>query len=254
MKAQIIRFMMVAIICVAAAPAGLRAEDILDNLTVRDLVRKVETQYQGDTSKATMSMKVVTETWSREMSMESWSEGRDKFLVRILAPKKDRGLISLKIDEDMWNYLPKIDRVMKIPSSLMGENWMGSHLTNDDLVKSNKIDELYDFELIGRSGNNVKVLCTPLPDAAVVWGSIVYTVDIERVIPVTIEYYDEDGELVRTMDFEQVTLISGRWVPLVMRIRPIETPEEMTEIVYDGIEFDIPLDKDLFSLTTLRRK
>ena len=96
----------------------------------------------------------------------------------------------------MWNYLPKIDRLIKIPSSLMGDSWMGSHFTNDDLVKENKIDELYDLTLNKHEGKIVIVDCVPKPDAAVVWGRIEYTVDIEKLIPMEVRYFDEDGELV----------------------------------------------------------
>ena len=239
---------------VTAAASSLRAAELSGTMTAQDLIRTVETQYQGKTSKAVMKMKVVTESWTREMTMESWSEGRDRFLIRILSPKKDQGVSTLKIGDDMWNYLPKIDRLMKIPSSLMGENWMGSHLTNDDLVKGDKIDELYTFNIVKREGDLVTVRCTPKPDAAVVWGSILYTIDLDKTVPVVIDYYDEDGALVRKIDFDRIEKIAGRWIPLVMQVKPIESPGEMTEMVYDQIEFDITLDKDLFSVTTLRRK
>ena len=221
-------------------------------LDVKALVRKVETQYQGEYSHSTATMTVVTEHWTRELVMEMWSEGRDKFIATILSPKKEQGTSTLKIDEDMWNYLPKIDRLIKIPSSLMGDSWMGSHFTNDDLVKENKIDELYNLSLNKHEGNIVIVDCLPKPDAAVVWGRIEYTVDLEKLIPIEVRYFDEDGELVRTMTFDQVERVSGRWLPLHMVILPVEKPDERTELVYDNIEFDIVLEGDRFSLRSLR--
>ncbi len=228
--------------------------DTPENMDVRELIRRVETQYMGRTSRALLRMKVITESWSREMTMETWSEGRDKFIAKILTPKKDHGVATLKIENDMWNYLPKIDRLMKIPSSLMGDRWMGSHLTNDDMVKGDKIDKLYDFELEKIEEHIATVHCTPKPDAAVVWGSITYIVDMEKSIPVTVDYYDEDGEPVRTIEFDNVENISGRWVPLIMRIKPVESPGELTEMIYESLEFDIDLEDDLFSISSLRRR
>ncbi len=219
-----------------------------------ELVRKVETQYQGETSHAKCTMTIVTESWTREYTMESWSEGRDKFLTRILAPVKDRGVATLKVGDDMWNYLPKIDRLMKIPSSLMGDGWMGSHITNDDLVKENKIDKLYDMTVLSNDGTIASIKCVPKPDAAVVWGSIIYRINIEKLIPVDVQYFDEDGELVRTMIFDDVRKISGRWIPMVMTIQPEDLPNEHTKMVYTELEFDIPLDKNMFSVNALRRR
>jgi len=221
-------------------------------IDVRELVRKVETQYQGESSYSVASMKVVTESWTRELTMESWSEGRDRFLARILSPKKERGMSTLKIGDEMWNYLPKIDRLMKIPSSLMGDSWMGSHLTNDDLVKENKIDELYDLSFKSRDGNVVTVDCHPKPDAAVVWGRIEYDVDLEKIIPLDIRYYDEDGELVRTISFDEVEKVDGRWIPLRMVVQPLDKPGERTVLTYDTLEFGVELGKDRFSLRSIR--
>ena len=234
-----------------ASPIG--AETIKD-LDVKELIRTVETQYMGKTSYAVARMNIITESWSREYTMETWSEGRNKFVAKILAPKKDRGIATLKVEDEMWNYLPKIDRLMKIPSSLMGDGWMGSHLTNDDLVKQNKIDELYEFELEKVEDNIATVICTPKPDAAVVWGSIEYTVDLEKTIPIVINYFDEDDVLVRTMEFDRVEEISGRWVPMKMLVKPVETPDEVTEFEYDKLEFDVELEDDFFTVSSLRRR
>ncbi len=228
--------------------------DELKGMSAVELIRKVETQYQGKTAHSVARMKVVTENWTREMTLESWSEGRDTFLARILSPKKDQGTATLRIKDDMWNYIPKIDRMIKIPSSLMGDSWMGSHLTNDDIVKENKIDELYDLTVAESDEKHAKIVGIPKPDAAVVWGRIEYNVDLERTIPVDILYYDEDGELVRTMAFDNVKLVDQRWLPMRMMIEPEDEPDEYTEFLYDEIEFDVKLKKDLFSIRSLRAR
>ncbi len=245
------------LICVLAlvffTTGSVESEEVAD-LNAQEIVRQIETQYQGETSHTIMTMNVVTEAWSRELRMEAWSEGRNKFLATILSPKKEAGTATLKINDDMWNYLPRIDRLMKVPSSLMGDSWMGSHLTNDDLVKENKIDELYTFEVEGIDGQIVSIGCTPKPEAAIVWGRVVYKADMDKKIPITIYYYDEDGELVRTMSFDRVERISGRWIPLRMSVRPVDEPDEKTELMYENLEFDVTLPKDLFSVQSLRRR
>jgi outer membrane lipoprotein-sorting protein len=228
--------------------AGLAQE-----MSAEDLIRRIETQYQGDTSHGTSRMRVVTARWTREMTLEMWSKGRDRFLVRVLAPKKDEGVASLKIGEEMWNFLPNIDRLVKIPSSMMGESWMGSHLTNDDLVKEDQVDKLYTLSMT-RKDKITEITGIPKPGAAVVWGKIVYTVDMNRLIPLTTLYYDESGELVRTMTFDQVQQTAGRWIPMRMRVQPEDKPNEQTVFEYQKLDFNLPLTDDFFSLRSLRKR
>jgi outer membrane lipoprotein-sorting protein len=220
---------------------------------VQALIRRVETQYQGRTSHAVAHMKITTEYWSREIVMEMWSRGRDTFLARILSPKKDEGVATLKIGGEMWNYLPNIDRLIKIPSSMMGESWMGSHLTNDDLVKENQVDKLYDLTL-KKEGGEAEVTGIPKSEAPVVWGKLVYRIEMKRLIPLFIDYYDEENRLVRKITFDRVKEISGRAVPLHMVVQPVDKPKERTELTYTKLEFDIKLSDDLFSIRSLRRQ
>jgi outer membrane lipoprotein-sorting protein len=224
------------------------------DLDPKELVRRVETQYNGERSHAIMTMSITTGDWSRELTMESWSEGRDKFLTVIRQPAKEQGTATLKIGDDIWNYLPRIDRLMKIPSSLMGDSWMGSHLTNDDLVKENKIDELYTFAIQSSKGDTASIVCTPRPDAAVVWDKILYRIDTAKLIPVEVLYYDESGDLVRTMSFDQVRQVTGRWIPFRMTVKPGDKPKERTMITYSDLSFDIKLPADLFTVNSLRRQ
>ncbi|MFH1723491.1 MAG: outer membrane lipoprotein-sorting protein [Elusimicrobiota bacterium] len=242
------RFLLLLGLLVSGSSAG---EPRID---AEALVRRVETAHRGKTSRAVARMRIVTEFWKRELTMEMWGEGRERFLAVVRSPKKERGTATLKRDDEVWNYLPKIDRLIKVPSSLMGDSWMGSHITNDDLVKEDKIEELFDLTVESVEGSTVTILCVPKPDAAVVWGKIVYHVDQERLIALDVDYYDEDGEKVRTLAFDKVEKIAGRWIPLRIKILPVDNPDERTEIVYDELELDIPLKKGLFSLRGLRRK
>ena len=220
---------------------------------LRALIRKVEEQYMGLSSKSRMEMSIHSEHWQRTLVMDAWSLGRDHFLVRILEPPKEKDVATLKVDQEVWNYLPKVDRVIKVPPSMMGGAWMGSHITNDDLVKANKIDEEYSFRLLEEDDQHYLIECLPKPNAVVVWGKIVYEILRPSEVPGTVSYFDEEMVKVRDMVFDEVKKVDGRTIPLRMTIQPIDEPEERTIIRYSEIDFDINIDKNFFSLRNLKR-
>jgi len=219
---------------------------------LRALIRELEDQHTGRSSIATMEMEVRTEHWQRSLKMKAWSLERDHFLVRILAPAKERGVATLKIDKEVWNYLPKVDRTIKVPPSMMGGAWMGSHITNNDLVKAAKIDEDYSFELLAEDETTWTIDCIPKPDAAVVWGKIIYLVEKARRVPLTVDYFDEERVKVRTITFDRVEKVGSRTLPLRMTIKPLDQPEERTVLNYSELAFDVPLETSFFSLANLR--
>ncbi|HOX46591.1 MAG TPA: outer membrane lipoprotein-sorting protein [Myxococcota bacterium] len=225
--------------------------------SAKELLDKVDDLYRGASSHGKMSMRVVTEHWTREMKLEFWSQGKDQSLVRILAPLKEKGTATLKSGNSIWNYLPKVNRVIKVPSSMMGGSWMGSHFTNDDLVKESRMAEDFDFAVTfegAREGLEIiEITCTPRPEAAVVWGKVVVVLDRASELPLRSDYHDEDLELARTMTFGEVRLLGGRRVPSLMRVVPADKPREATEVRYDEVEFDLDLDAGLFSLRSLQR-
>ena len=159
--------------------------------------------------------------------------------------------------DDIWNYLPKVDRTIKIPASMMGGAWMGSHFTNDDLVKESRLVDDYDVEMAfegERDGVDVwELRLTPKPEAAVVWGHMAFLVRQRDSMPLWARYYDEDGELARTMEYSAFTEMGGRLVPGVMDMVPADKPDERTSFRYEELEFDVDLDTSFFSLRTLQR-
>lgn len=223
-------------------------------LDLAALIRDVEIQYTGRSSHAIVSMQVSTEHWQRTMEMESWSLGRDYFITRITEPAKDRGVATLKRDKDVWNYLPKVDRVVKVPASLMGGSWMGSHITNDDLVKGSQVDKDYTFQLLHEDEGIYRIEGIPRPEAAVVWGRIVYTLDRARRVPLRVDYFDEDGIKVRELVFSEVQQVGDRLIPLTMTVQPMDKPDEKTVVRYRDISFDISLQDDFFSLRNLKKR
>jgi outer membrane lipoprotein-sorting protein len=191
------------------------------------------------------------------MSMEAWSRGKDYSLIVIREPIKDRGIATLKVEENIWNYLPKINRVTKVPSSMMSGSWMGSHFTNDDLVKESTYIDDYDSVISyegERDGTLIyEVTSIPKPDAAVVWGRVVMTIRQDNFAPLSAIYFDEEGIRVRLMRFERIEQIDGRAIPMRMTLIPEDKPGESTVVEYQNIAFGIPLDEGFFSLRGLQQ-
>ena len=223
-------------------------------LDVEALVRQVEQQYMGASSRAQTTMMVKTSHWERSLEMEAWSLDRDYFLVRIIEPAKERDVATLKRFREVWNYLPKVDRVIKVPPSMMGGSWMGSHITNDDLVKANHIEKDYNLRLIEETDTYFLVECLPKADAAVVWGKIVYRINKTPQVPEQIDYYDEEMVRVREIHFDDVQQIGDRIVPMRLTVLPLEKPDEQTILHYRELVFDLPLDENYFSLRNLKKR
>lgn len=223
-------------------------------LDVQSLIREIEQQYMGMSSHARTTMQVRTAHWERTLEMEAWSLGRDYFLVRILEPAKERNVATLKRYRQVWNYLPKVDRIIKIPPSMMGGSWMGSHITNDDLVKANHIDEDYDLRLLDETATHYVIECLPKAEAAVVWGKIVYRIRKAPRVPEQVDYYDEELVRVRETHFDDVQQVGERIVPLRLTVLPLEKPDEMTVLHYRDLVYDLPLDETFFSLRNLKQR
>ena len=236
-----------------SATATLAAQE-----SARDIIDRVDRILRGNSSHGVATMEVVTEHWQRSLAMEVWSLGTDYSLVTITAPAKEAGTGTLKATDDIWNYLPKVDRTIKIPASTMMGSWMGSHFTNDDLVKESTLVDDYEIEIRfegDRDGVEVwELYLTPNPDAAVVWGHVEYQVRKSDMMPLSARYYDEDDALVRTLTFSDFRDMGGRMVPAAMDMQPEDKPNERTSIRYSDLEFDVDVDESFFSLQSLKRR
>ncbi len=222
----------------------------------REIIDRVDRMLRGDSSVGRVEMTVATRQWKRTTELRIWSEGTEKVLVRIEAPKKDQGTATLRVGDNIWNYLPKIDRVIRIPTSMMMASWMGSHFTNDDLVKDSRLIRDYDItiEFEGpREGVPVyEFLLIPRPDAPVVWGKIVYQIRKSDLQPIWARFYGEDGQLKRLATFSDWETMDGRLVPTRMRMSPSDKPGEYTEMKYKELDFDLKIAESVFSLKSLR--
>ena len=229
-----------------------------DTTRARRILDEVDDLWRSTSSSAVITMQVKTEHYTRTVKMESWSKGKEKSLVRIIFPLKEKGTATLKSENNIYTYLPKTDRTIRLTSSMMMGSWMGSHFTNDDLVKESRLAEDYDPRITfegARNGEDViEFTLIPKPDAPVVWGKIVTTVYAKDHIPIITKYFDEDMVLTRTMAFSDIKMMGGRRIPVVLVVVPTDKPDEYTKLVYEQIKFDLQLADSFFSIKQLRRK
>ncbi len=229
-------------------------------LTAQDaseIIKKVDQKMRGNSSSSKMTMKIVRPDWSREISMKGWSLGTDFSLILITAPARDQGIAFLKREKELWNWQPTIDRVVKLPPSMMTQSWMGSDFTNDDLVKESSIVNDYDHFIRGDTTITArdawKIELIPKEGAPVVWGRILIYVSKADDIELLIKYYDEDEFLINTMILSDIREMGGRMIPAKLDMIPAENPEHRTVILYKDIQFDIGISEDFFSIQKMKR-
>ena len=226
------------------------------NLNPRKILDSVDDIYRSNTSHGILTLAVTTTNWQRTLTLEQWSKGKNKHLIKVLKPKKEKDLATLRVDTNVWNYMPKVKKVVKIPSSMMSSSWMGSHFSNYDLVKQSRMVKDYDFSIsfegIRDGIDIVEITCFPKMNAAVVWGKVEVIVYREDFIPLRLIYYDEDLNLSRKLEFSNIQIIDNKKIPLKMQMVPENEPGESTTIQWKEIKFDLTISDDFFSLRKLQ--
>lgn len=217
---------------------------------------RIDDMHRGLSSHGVMEMTVQTRHFTRTMRMESWTRGEDYTLVRILSPKKERGTATLKAKDDLFTYLAKTGRTIKITGAMMGSSWMGSHLDNNDLVKSSRVADDYDLVLTGKGTlegvPHWVITATAKADAAVVWGKIEVAVRQKDLMPTRQIFLDEDGKAIRSMEFLDYREESGRTLAGKMLVRPLDGSGEQTTVTFESIEFDVEVPDSTFTLQHLK--
>lgn len=220
------------------------------------VLQRIDDLYRGEQSHGVMEMEVKTKHWERTMSMESWSMGKDYSLVWILTPLKEKGTATLKAKGELFTYLGKTGRTVKIAGGMMGSSWMGSHFTNDDLVRETRLSDDYtvkqlaDAELDGAKVYRFELV--PRPDKPVVWGKVEVTVLASNLMPVAQRFFDEDDKPVRSMEMKEPKEVGGRLLPTVTIIRPLDGSDEFTKVTWRELDFDVQLDPGFFSVRNLK--
>ncbi len=217
----------------------------------KDIVRRAEARTRGGSSASRLTITTVRPTWTREMAVKAWTLGNDLTLILITAPVKDRGIVFLRRGREVWNWLPSIERNIKLPPSMMGQSWMGTDFTNDDLVKEASIVEDYEHRLEGEDsvGGRLchRIRLTPKPEASVVWGRLVMWVDKRDLLMLRTEYYDEAGVLANTLLASDVRMLGGRLLPGRVEMVPADKKGYRTVMTYQDLVFDPSLPPQFFT-------
>lgn len=225
--------------------------------TALEIIKKSDEKARGLTSQGEMKMTIIRPTWTREMTMKTWSKGDDYSLILVTAPARDKGTAFLKRKKEMWNWQPTIDRVIKMPPSMMSQSWMGSDFTNDDLVKQSSIVVDYKHSLLGKETVEdyecYKIELIPLEEAAVVWGKIVIWISTQEYMQLKTEFYDEDDYLINTILGKEVKKMGGKLLPSKMEIIPADEEDNKTIIEQLSLNFDAPIKDNFFSIQSMKR-
>ncbi|MFT5835485.1 MAG: outer membrane lipoprotein-sorting protein [Sulfurimonas sp.] len=225
----------------------------LNAQTADEIIKKLDKNMRGENVSMKMTMKIASMGYEREMKMQSWSEGTKKSFTKILYPPKDRGITFLSLNNQMWQYVPKIERTIKIPASMMLQNWMGSDITNDDLVKRSSVVQDYNAKILKKDGKLVTIELVPKEDAAVVWGKIVSLIDTQTYTSQKDIYYDEDMKEVRIFFYKDVKKYGQYYIPTYWKIQPIKKKNNYTEIILEDVEYDTKISSQYFKKSALKR-
>ncbi|WP_017188860.1 outer membrane lipoprotein-sorting protein [Vibrio harveyi] len=216
-----------------------------------DIVQKSDQAMRGDSSYTESTMEIIRPDWTRSMTMKSWTKGTDLSLVLVTAPAKDKGSASLKRQREMWNWVPSIERVIKIAPSMLSQSWMGSDFTNDDLINQSSIVVDYQHQLKGEDvfdGDKVWVIdAVAKPDAPVVWSKVTLWISKSTYLQRKVEFYDEFDERVSVMTTYDVKELGGRKLATRMEMQPLDKPENKTVLITHQAQFDFDIDDSFFS-------
>ncbi len=220
----------------------------------RQLIKDIEDMYRADSSIAELEMRIETPHYQRTMSMYSESLGTEKAFIRLLSPKKDRGISTLKVGKEMWNYFPKINKVIKVPPSMMMGSWMGSDFTNDDLVKETTLIDEYSLSL-DESGELYRITLIPLEKTVTVWGKMEITIRKDNLYPVQRLFYDDEGTKVRVMTYRDPKNFGNQTLPSVMEMVPLNKAGHRTLVIYKTLELNASnVQQETFTLRHLKKR
>jgi outer membrane lipoprotein-sorting protein len=228
-----------------------------DDQRAREIVDRVAQLFISNSSTASVEMQITKEDWQRKISIQFWSLGEPNILVRIRQPPEDAGTAILKTGGKTWIYLPKANRTVEMPASMMMTSWMGSDFTLNDLVDQARLTNDYviatSFEGQRDGVAMAEYTLTPKPAAVVVWGKVTLEIRQADLMPVRQRYYDQDGKLVRELSFSEYKTVSGRLIPTRLVMRPLDQAGQQTTITYEDIVFDAPVTWEMFSLGNLKQ-
>ena len=225
----------------------------LHALSVDEIIKKLDNNMRGESIYMEMSMNIKSLRHERTIKMQMWAQGKNKSFVKIVYPPRDKGITFLSLNNEMWQYVPKIERTIKIPPSMMLQNWMGSDISNDDMVKQSSIVDDYTAKIIKEDGTLVTIELIPHDDAAVVWGKIIIEVDTTHYTNVKDTFYDEYGEEVRVFIYEDVKKFGKYYLPTKWIIKPSNKKNNITTMIVEDASYDDEISSVYFTKSALKR-
>lgn len=228
-----------------------------ENISATEIIKKADEKIRGKTNTSVMEMEIIRPTWKRSVTMKSWGRGNEFSMTYITAPAKDKGQVFMKRNTEMWNWMPSIGRMIKIPASMMSQGWMGSDYTNDDILKESSIVVDYTHKIILEEvvdgHESYKIEMTPKEDAAVIWGKVFKWITKDEFIQIKSEYYDEDDDLVKSDHSYDFKIMDGRLIPTRMEIIPADKEGQKTVVYIKESKFDMDLPESFFSQQKMKR-
>ncbi|MEN8187360.1 MAG: outer membrane lipoprotein-sorting protein [Bacteroidota bacterium] len=229
-----------------------------ERITATEIINRADKKMRGETNTSKMHMEIIRPTWKRSVSMKSWGRGMDYSMTYITSPARDKGQVFMKRKTEMWNWMPSIGRMIKIPSSMMSQGWMGSDYTNDDILKESSIVYDYNHKIVEEEKvegfDTYKIEMIPKEDAAVIWGKIYkWVTKGDEYIQLKSEYYDEEGELIKRDFSYDLKTMDGRLIPTRFEIIPAEEEGKKTVLYIEDIKFDVDLQESFFSQQQMKR-
>ena len=218
-----------------------------------DIVKKIDNNLRGKNVYLQMTMKITSMGHERTMKMQNWAQGSKKSFVKTIYPPKDKGITFLSLDNQMWQYVPKIERVIKIPASMMLQNWMGSDITNDDVVRQSSLIEDYIPKILKKEGGIVTLELVAKEEAAVVWSKIISQIDTSTYTSQKDLFYDEEDTAVRVFTFDKVKKVGDYYIAQYWKVQAIDKEDSFTEIFIDEVQYDIEISDQYFRKSALKR-
>lgn len=222
-----------------------------------EIISRMEEVMRGESSRAEMTMTVERPRYTRRISMKAWALGEEYSLILITEPARDEGTAYLKRGNEIWNYVPNIDRTVKMPPSMMSQSWMGSDFTNDDLIRESSAADDYEHRLLREENYNGReswvLELVPKPETPIVYGKVLIWVDKEHFIQLKVENYDQRDELSNRIEFSEIGEMGGRIFPAKMRVTPANKPDHHTILEYQSLKFNVDIDESFFTLRNMRR-
>lgn len=223
----------------------------LHGQTAREIVQKADDKMRGSTSEVEITIKTTRPSWSRTLDVKAWMKGTDYSIILIQSPAKEKGIVFLKRKKEVWNWLPALERTIKLPPSMMSQSWMGTDFTNDDLVRESSVLNDYQHSIIGdtliseRSCYIIQMI--PKPEAALVWGKLLVYIDKKDFLELYTKFYDEEGKLINTMEAYDVKIMDGRLIPTRFVMIPEDKKNHKTEMIYRSVKYNRPIDDGFFT-------